>query len=364
MRFSSYLVPAALAGLAATAWVTIAASQGAQQGPSRAEQDAVEALARSQGVTDPDAILQLRQRRGNSLAGIEQRGCVSSPKVLGEQWIEIDGYRYGGCLARGVDKNLDAARVLIKAAQATGMYRNNAYGFAAGYNQWLVLGDTAPNWLTVGKGTWKGQPAEIRYEWDYRIPGARLFITRPGGAREITVATDPRDKPTGRTGRFEQPELFGDGPQDNVLLVAWKEKSPGVYGGPADMTPEEVLVLSWLMPAGVIFAGRDAADVLKATRQGRNDILTVPVERLGGATMVATLDAAGRPVRTEIDLKGKKYTAEFGNFLNDRMDMEVLGPHQIKIQVDGQPLAEWELEWHHIGPYLVFPVPTEVAARR
>ena len=82
-----------------------------------------------------------------------------------------------------------------------------------------------------------------------------------------------------------------------------------------------------------------------------------------GANLVATLDAAGHPVHTEISVGGKTYSGDFSQFLNDRMDMEVQFPHQISLKVDGQPLADWELEYHHADPYLIFPVPSEVASK-
>jgi hypothetical protein len=361
MRYSNQIVAAAVAGLVSAALTTGAAAQAG--GAPRFDADGIEKLARAQGLTDPDAIAQLRSNAGLGLSGIEQRGCVSSDKVYGQNFFEVDQYKFGGCLARGADKNLDAMRVLIKAAQATGHFRNNAYGFAGGYNQWLVLGDTSANWSTAGSGTWKGQMVKVRFDFDYRVPGARLYITPANGQTQITVASDPRVKATGRSGYLEQPEIFGDGPLNGVQLAAWKEKTPGVYGGPADMTPQEVLVLAYLHPAGVILAGRDGAATMKATRVGRNDVLTIPVPALG-TDLVATLDAAGRPTHTEIKLGGKTYTGDFREFRNDRMDMEVLGPHHLEYKVDGQELATWDLEYHHIGPYLVFPVPTEVSARR
>jgi hypothetical protein len=214
-----------------------------------------------------------------------------------------------------------------------------------------------------GSGTWNGEPAKVRLDFDYRVPGVRLFVTKPDGTQDITVVADSRKSPTGRLGHLEQPELFGAGPLDGVKLAAWKEKPMGVYSGPATMAPEDVLALAYLLPSGVILAGRDAADKIKASRIGRNDILTIPVPDLNGAILTARLDATGLPTHTELEVGGKKYVGDFGLFVNDRMDMEVKAPHQVKIQVDGKPLADLEIDFHHIGPYLVFPVPPQVAAK-
>ena len=51
-------------------------------------------------------------------------------------------------------------------------------------------------------------------------------------------------------------------------------------------------------------------------------------------------------------------------FVNDRMDMEARAPHQIKIQVDGKPLVDLDVDFHHLGPYVVFPVPAQVTAAK
>jgi hypothetical protein len=137
----------------------------------------------------------------------------------------------------------------------------------------------------------------------------------------------------------------------------------GVYSGPSTMDPQELVALIYLLPSGVILAGRDAADKIKASRVGRNDVLTIPVPDLNGAILTARLDATGVPIHTELEVNGKKYVGDYGLFVNDRMDMEAKAPHQIKIQVDGKPLADLEIDFHHLGPYVVFPVPAQVAAK-
>jgi hypothetical protein len=78
---------------------------------------------------------------------------------------------------------------------------------------------------------------------------------------------------------------------------------------------------------------------------------------------VATLDADGHPVHTQITLGGKVYTGDFDKFLNDRADNEVKFSHAVSIKLDGKPLADLELEWHQANPYLIFPVPKEVASK-
>jgi hypothetical protein len=256
--------------------------------------------------------------------------------------------------------------VLIKASQATGQFRNVAYGFAAQVAVHLVIGDTTPSMRVEGAGTWQGENVKVRLDWDYRVPGARLFITHANGSQDIFVAANPTVSPTGRLGHLEQPELFGNGdmgPVNPTALVAWKEKPLGVYSGASDMSPQDMLALVYLMPTNIILAGRDAADKIKASRVGRNDVLTIPVPRLGGTNLVATLDAEGHPSHAEFTFNGKKYTADYGNYLADRGDYEVYLPHQVAIQVDGKAIADWKFDWHQNNPYVVFPVPSQVAAK-
>jgi hypothetical protein len=354
MRYGNFLVAVAVAGLATAAVATSALAQAGAAPPS----------VNAGPVTDPDAILQLNNAKLAG-GGIEQRGCVASDKVYGDDTVAIDGYKYGGCLARGADKNLAAMRVLIEAAQATGQFRNNAYGFATQLAYYLVLGDTTTMMRIEGSGTWQGQKVDVRMDWDYRVPGVRFYITHADKSQDITVAADPRNNPAGRTGHREQPELFGNGAKNGVMLASWKEKPAGVYAGAADMSPQELLVLAYLMPSNVILEGRDAADKMKLSKDASNrDVLTIPIPELGGANMVATLNADSQPVHTEIKLNGKTYSADFDNYLSDRADFEVYFPHQISIQVDGKPLADWQLDFHHVNPYLIFPVPTQVAAKQ
>ncbi len=356
MRYSTYIA-AMLAGVATAALSTGAFAQSA---PDAA---AIAAAAKAAGVTDPDAVRQV-VKPAAGLAGLEQYGCAASDKVYGEDHFAFDGFRYGGCLARGAENNPDALRALIKAAQSTGQFRNNAYGFANGPNGWLVLGDTTAFSRVVGKGQWMGQDADLRLEWDYRIPAVRLYVTGADGKENIWVTTDPRKPPGGRTGHLEQPDIYGDGALDGVQQVTWMEEPAGVYAGPSKMPSNELLAIAYTLPSGVVLAGRDAADVMKLSKDDQaNDVLTIPVHKLNDATLVATLDASGRPVHTEITVDGKKYTGDFSNFLNDRMDMEQHFPFQASIQMDGKPLISWNLDYFHADPYLIFPVPSEVAAK-
>jgi hypothetical protein len=41
----------------------------------------------------------------------------------------------------------------------------------------------------------------------------------------------------------------------------------------------------------------------------------------------------------------------------------VYSPHHIIFAVDGTRFAELEVNWHQTNPYLIFPVPSEVASK-
>jgi hypothetical protein len=259
---------------------------------------------------------------------------AAAAEVVGTKPLSVDGYRYGGKLVVGADKNLDALRVLIKAAEGTGMVR---LGLEA--RTFLGLGDTTNALRINGTGTYNGEQARVIMDWDYRYPGVRLHVQTPDGkTKEINVVRD---------------------------TVAWDEKTPGVFGGAAKTSATERLVLAYLMPTAVVIAGRDAADVMKLSRdeRGRN-VLTIPVPKLGqNVNLVATMNAEGHPIRTQIALGGKVYTGEFDDFLNDRMDYVLRFPHSLVLKVDGKPIMDLDLDWHHLNPYVIFPVPKEVASR-
>jgi hypothetical protein len=259
----------------------------------------------------------------------------AAPKVLGAMPIVVDGYKYGGQLPIGADKNLEPLKMLIKAADAMGQLRDNSYGGAL----YLVLGDTTNAMRMNATGTWNGQKANVVLDWDYRVPGVRLDVQSPDGkTRVVTVAANN---------------------------LAWDEKTPGVFGGKAATSVAERLVVPYLMPSAVILAGRDAADTgLKLSKDDRaRPVLTIAVPKLGpNVNLVATLNTDGQPVRTQIVLNGKTYTGEFDDFLADRMDMAVIFPHKVVLKVDGKEFANVELNWHQANPYLIFPVPKEVAA--
>jgi hypothetical protein len=359
MRYGKYIVGVPVAGLAAA--IVIATAHG-QSAPSPQAPAAAAATPSWAPVTNPDALIELNdQPTYNVTYSLDQRGCVPSAKVYGNQPIAVDGYKFGGCLARGADKNLDAMRVLIKAAQAVGSVHSNAYyGVLAAY---LDLGDTISVMRTDGSGTWNGEKVGIRMDWDYRVPGVRLYITHADKSQDIYVAADPSNPPTGRIGHLEQPEVFGNGAK-NWNLVAWKEKPAGVYAGPSDMPAQDLMALAMLMPSNIILEGRDAADKISTAKVGQSDTLTIPVAALGGANLVATLAADGHPMHAEVKVNGKTYAADFANYQVDRMEVGAFAPHQVTLTVDGKPLADYQLDFNHVNPYLVFPVPSQATAQK
>jgi len=73
-----------------------------------------------------------------ALAATASAEVVNGKEVLGAKPIVVDNFKYGGNLPVGADKNVDALKVLIKAADSMGQLRDNQYGGAL----YLVLGDT------------------------------------------------------------------------------------------------------------------------------------------------------------------------------------------------------------------------------
>jgi hypothetical protein len=246
--------------------------------------------------------------------------------------VAFDNAYYGGLLPVGFDENADAVRVLIKAANAVGQLRGNQYGGST----YLVVGDTSAAMRISAEGTWNGKPADVVFDYTYRVPGVRLDVTYEDGTREITVA---------------------------AMDMAWDEETPGMFGGEAQTSANERLIWSYLMPSGVVVLGRDAALVIEASKDERaRDVLTIPVPSLGDdVNLVATLDARGRPIHTLIEYDGHTYRGDFDTFLADRNENLVYSPHHIVFSVDGTEVADLEANWHQTNPYLIFVVPTEVA---
>src|SRR5665213_2481966 len=164
--------------------------------------------------------------------------------ALGAKPVAIDGYKYGGGLAVGADMNLEAVRVLIKTADAMGQLRDNQYGGST----YLVIGDTTNAMRMVANGIWNGLMAHVVIDWDLRVPGVRIDVQSPDGKAHTDVEV-------------------ADG------KLAWDESSPGIYKGPALTSAQERLVIAYLMPSGVVLAGRDAADKIKLGKDGARDTL-------------------------------------------------------------------------------------------
>ncbi len=264
----------------------------------------------------------------------------ATAEIVGKKFLVIDGYKYGGMLPVGADKNLDAVRVLIRAADAMGQMRDHQYApdrSVDGY--YLVLGDTTLAMRIDANGIWDGQPSHVVFDWDYGFPAVRIDVANSDKkSRQIMVAANG---------------------------LAWNKSEPGIYAGPAKTSAKERLVLGYLMPSEVVLLARDAAAVMKASKDDElHDVLTIPVPWLGdGVNLVATFDTIGHPTHTEIAMGGHTYVGDFGDFLADRMDTAVNFSHHVELKVDGKEFANLDLNWHQINPYLIFPVPTEVAAK-
>src|SRR5260221_5460468 len=113
-----------------------------------------------------------------TLAAMAFAGTASAD-VIGAKPVVIDGYKYGGMLPVGSEKNLEAVRLLIKAADAMGQLRDNGpapisypAGTTAG-NVYLVLGDTTLGLCIDADGNWNGPKSHVVMDWDYGTPAIR-----------------------------------------------------------------------------------------------------------------------------------------------------------------------------------------------
>ncbi len=244
----------------------------------------------------------------------------------------IDGYYYE--LPKGSDANLDAVRALILASDGMGQTRRGSNAAGSTTNS---LGGITASYEYKGSGTFNGAKADVvSIHFDYRIPAVRTDVTYADGKRVVTVAADG---------------------------VTWDESTPGLFSAASKESVADRLLPVYLLPPAVVFLGQKVADKITVARNQNGDqVLTIPVADLG-SDLKATIGADGHVSATEIAYKGKVYSGEYSEYLNDHMDYHVFGPHKIVQKVDGQVVTDLELEYHWTNPYMLFRTPKEVAQK-
>jgi hypothetical protein len=162
------------------------------------------------------------------------------------------------------------------------------------------------------------------------MPAARIDVTNSDGSREITVVKDK---------------------------LTWDESKPGVFKAASTASPVERMLPVYLLPHTVAVFATPVVDKIKVSKSEDGlTVMTFPVALLG-TDMQATFDGNGQIVRTQFTYGGKVYSGEYSDFVNDKMDYHVFGPHKIVQKVDGKVVTDLALEYHWVNPYMVFPTP-------
>jgi hypothetical protein len=272
------------------------------------------------------------------LCGVAALGLGAPPALAVS--TSVDGYSYD--LPAGADKNLDAVRALIAASNALGMTHLSTLPANLTPRpdrcsaNLICLGNNTAAHEYRAHGVWNGAKVDTAViDFDYRIPAIRADATT-GKAVTVTVAANG---------------------------LAWDESAPGVFSKASTDSVAARLLPVYLLPDAVAYFGGLAADRVKLTTAADGSrVLTIPLPAPLNTNLIATLDAKGLPIHTEIDFGGKHYSGDFASFTNDRMEFDVYGPGRIVLKADGQTLADLDVEWHWTDPYIVSPTPKQLVA--
>ena len=121
-------------------------------------------------------------------------------------------------------------------------------------------------------------------DWDYRVPGVRFFVTHANGTTDITVdGRSARQPDRAAWATSISPSCSATARSTACSSSAGRRSRSASMPGRRDMSRRTCCALAYLMPTNIILAGsRRCRHDLKASKAGRNDVLTIAVPRLGG----------------------------------------------------------------------------------
>jgi len=250
----------------------------------------------------------------------------------------------------------DRAKVLRAAADALGMVRWSDIG---GANTRLPGIDIVNTMELVGSGTsdMGGRAVKTDYHvaLGYNPAAMRVEMTRTpdGGAAQQTIQT-VRD-----TFAWDESEL-GAG------LVPGKGTAT-----PMNAAAQDRLLQLWTLPYGVVKAAYFAGDKTVVSTEGGATVLTFPLSGpLAGVTVKATLDAKSlvTKVETRPDNAARANLATETTYSDyaDRAEVltDIQTPGHIVRKQGGRTVLDIQVKnWETNDPYLVFPVPSQVASK-
>ena len=205
----------------------------------------------------------------------------------------------------------------------------------------------------TGAGLWNGEKvARATIGYDFVLPATRMDVEKMAAdnkpMRDISVAAKG---------------------------LSWDEETPGLFKKPGATSADARLQPMWLLPWAVVLSGSQALDKLKLENvDGQRELsVTTPA----GHNFKARLDKAGFPIRTQMQIGDQLWTGEFSDFVIDGEDYNFYFPRRLQIKAQGQLVTDLTIgrlpadkkldlpEGNNIfpNPYVVFPVPKEMAQR-
>jgi hypothetical protein len=235
----------------------------------------------------------------------------------------------------------DRAKVLRAAADALGMVRWADIGNG---NTILPGIDVINTMEFEGSGT----GTEYHAALGYNPPAMRVEITRTGaGAPQHSIQTVREN-------------------------YAWNESEvgAGLVAGNGTATPavnavKERLLQLWTLPYGVVKAALAAGDKTTVSTENGATILTIPLTgQLAGTTLKATLDS--KNLITRVVTQPDNAETEYSDYADHgQVETNIQSPGHIIQKQGGRTILDIRIKtWEANNPYLVFPIPPNVTARR
>jgi hypothetical protein len=190
-----------------------------------------------------------------------------------------------------------------------------------------------------------------------RSPGVRWSIDRTG--------------PDGKAEHVVHVAALGN-PDDPQSVVGWNQASVTAAATPVSAaTAADRLFQAWLMPNGLVWAaltkdGGKAKEGVQVSNKDGKTVLTIPA---AGTSLIATLNADKFPEHVEARIKNPALgetllTVDYSGYRDFEQAYYVMFPEHIVEKIAGHTLLDLTVTEAHTNPYVVFPLPAEVASAK
>ena len=145
---------------------------------------------------------------------------------------------------------------------------------------------------------------------------------------------------------------------------AWNESEPGMGATPTKETAAERLIQVWLTPQGALRAmvdarAKDPKAITIAQVNGRTQLSM----SFQGGPFEVLLDAEQRPEQVRWQRKGQAIEVRFSDYKDWEL-LDVFFPQRIVERIDGRLVMDLAVTDFRSNPYVVFPIPAQLGARK